>query len=88
MSDNHCVVKGIELGEHTSPSYALASPISILYRAPLWWGWRFEMTFSEPQQKLEHRSNPAYQGAHGHAPEAEEALGWVLLETVSFPSSF
>lgn len=31
------------------------------------------MTFSKAQQKLEHRSNPAYQGAHGHAPEAEEA---------------
>lgn len=46
------------------------------------------MTFSKAQQKLEHRSNPAYQGAHGHAPEAEEALAWVLLETVSFPSSF
>lgn len=46
------------------------------------------MTFSKPQQKLEHRSNPAYQGAHGHAPEEEEALAWVLLETVSFPSSF
>lgn len=43
------------------------------------------MTFSKPQQKLEHRSNPAYQGAHGHAPEAEEALAWVLLETVIFP---
>lgn len=46
------------------------------------------MTFSKAQQKLEHRSNPAYQGAHGHAPEAEEAPAWVLLETVSFPSSF
>lgn len=46
------------------------------------------MTFSKPQQKLEHKSNPAYQRAHGYAPEAEEALAWVLLETVSFPSSF
>lgn len=46
------------------------------------------MTFSKHQPKLEHRSDPAYQGAHKPAPGAEGALAWLLLETVSSSGSF
>lgn len=45
------------------------------------------MTFSKHQQKLEHRSNAAYQG-YKPVPGAKEALAWLLLGTVSSSGSF